>query len=78
VNGQNQPVDTRSAIREILITNGAPLEDLEWLVASCPGEPEAMAYRPTQRMAWCALCDGPREVDARGCVGCRAAIGGAS
>lgn len=22
-------------------------------------------------MAWCASCDGPREVDAQGCVACR-------
>ena len=66
------------AIREILIANGAPARDLEWLVSICPGEAEAMAYRPTQRMAWCVRCDGPRVVDAAGCVDCRAAIGGAS
>ncbi|MGN6107261.1 MAG: hypothetical protein ACTHU0_19290 [Kofleriaceae bacterium] len=24
------------------------------------------------RTAWCIACDGPQQVDAKGCVGCRA------
>ncbi|HEU4727653.1 MAG TPA: hypothetical protein VFT22_07185 [Kofleriaceae bacterium] len=36
----------RALIREVLIERGAPLEDLEWLSASCPSIEDAIEYTP--------------------------------
>jgi hypothetical protein len=68
-------VTDRDLIREVLADAGAPAAELDELVAMTPSVAEAMAYRPTQRIAWCVVCNAHREVDARGCAGCRKAIG---
>jgi hypothetical protein len=61
----------RDFIREALVRAGAPARDLEWLLASCPSELDALGYRAPPPEAWCAVCDGQRQVDALGCVMCR-------
>lgn len=38
----------RELIREILIERGAPGNDLEWMVASCPDVKSARTYRPPE------------------------------
>jgi hypothetical protein len=43
---QSKTSTDRDRIREILIAAGAPTRDLEWMVASCPDESFALAYRP--------------------------------
>ena len=43
------PVD-REAIRAVLLERGAPLRDLDWLVASCPSMELAQAFEPTPWM----------------------------
>lgn len=40
-----EPVD-RELVRVILADAGAPLADLEWLVASCPSVDDALNYQP--------------------------------
>lgn len=40
----------REAIREILLERGAPMRDLDWLVASCPSMEHALAFEPTPWM----------------------------
>lgn len=61
----------RAEVRAILVAAGAPAEDLEWLVESCPSLADARGYRPPPQQAWCARCDGVRAVDERGCIACR-------
>jgi len=43
------PLD-RAAIRDVLLERGAPLRDVDWLVASCPSMELAMAFDPTPSM----------------------------
>lgn len=62
----------RDEIRAILVRFGAPPDDLDWLVASCPSVEDAYAYQAPAPMAWCPVCDGPRAIYAGGCVVCRA------
>jgi hypothetical protein len=68
------PVD-RDEVRAILEAAGAPVADLEWLVASCLSIDDAKDYRPPPREAWCASCGGVRACDQRGCLVCQAARG---
>jgi hypothetical protein len=37
----------RAEVRRILVEQGAPEHDLDWLTASCPSIAHARAYRPT-------------------------------
>jgi len=64
------PVD-RDEIRAILMAAGAPADDLEWLVRSCPGLEDARGYRPPARQAWCIDCGDVTACDDRGCIACR-------
>ncbi len=41
------PEPDRAEIARILRDLGAPERDIEWMAASCPGVPYALAYRPT-------------------------------
>lgn len=43
------PID-REAIREILLERGAPMRDLDWLVASAPSMEHALTFEPTPWM----------------------------
>lgn len=61
----------RDKIRALLVGAGAPAEDLDWLVASCPSERDAERYRAPPRDAWCFRCDGVTLTDREGCVPCR-------
>lgn len=61
----------RDFVREALVRAGAPPRDLEWLVASCPSELDALEYRAPLPEAFCAACDCPQPTDALGCVRCR-------
>ena len=61
----------RDFVREALVRAGAPAQDLEWLVASCPSELDALEYRAPLPEAFCATCDRPQPTDAHGCVRCR-------
>jgi hypothetical protein len=58
------------AIRAILEAAGAPVRDLEWLVASCPTVADARGYHPPA-VAWCPRCGEAVVVDSQGCVPCR-------
>ena len=51
VKPSNVPPVDREAIREILLERGAPMRDLDWLVASCPDLEHAMAFEPTPWMS---------------------------
>jgi hypothetical protein len=61
----------RDFVREALVRAGAPPQDLEWLVASCPSEIDALEYRAPLPEAFCAVHDGPQPTDHLGCVFCR-------
>lgn len=61
----------REFVREALIRAGAPAQDLEWLVASCPSEFDALEYRAPLPEAFCAVHDEPQPTDQHGCVLCR-------
>ena len=62
------PVD-RDLVRKILLAQGASLDEIEWLTASCSSLQDAEMYRPA-RIAWCLECNGPQLVGAVGCVAC--------
>jgi len=66
-------VDERDEMRRVLVAGGAPAQDLEWLVASCPSLNDARDYRPPARWAWCVDCGQERPCDQRGCITCREA-----
>jgi len=66
------PVD-REEVRALLVAAGAPPDDLEWLVRSCPSIEDARGYRPPARRAWCLDCDDVRPCDDNGCLTCRGA-----
>jgi hypothetical protein len=64
------PVD-RDEVRQILVADGAPAGDLEWLVSSCPTLDAARGYRAPARYAWCLECMGEVPCDDEGCINCR-------
>ncbi len=61
----------REFVREAIVRAGAPEQDLEWLVASCPSELDALEYRAPLPEAFCAGHNGPQPTDQHGCVLCR-------
>jgi hypothetical protein len=61
----------RDQVRAILVAAGAPTEDLNWLIASCPSIEDARGYRPPPRSAWCIDCADVRPCDDGGCLVCR-------
>jgi len=65
------PAIDRDFIRKALVRAGAPAKDLEWLVASCPSELDALSYRAPLPEAWCVVCSNPQPTDEHGCVRCR-------
>lgn len=61
----------RELVRQILVEAGAPARDVDWMVESCPSVEHALSYRPTVWNAWCPICDGVVDADARGCLTCQ-------
>lgn len=61
----------RDFVREALVRAGAPAQDLEWLVRSCPDEIAALGYRAPLPDAFCAVHKRPQPTDQHGCVLCR-------
>jgi hypothetical protein len=61
----------RDFVREALVRAGDPAQDIEWLIASCPSELDALGYRAPLPEAWCAVHKRPQPTDDHGCVLCR-------